>query len=817
MKLKLEVANLEKIVRDSVQGIFIDLNISRKSKRSQWYKNLAEKLRHYEKALLDIYLPVVIKDFSGTVSVKLIGGKLDQDGIKSLLEFKTMVEKSFDHQYKEDLKNEMRAAVDQNTSTAIEDWIQIVDKAHNEMMMNLELKIRSIIFEDVEKKAVEKSKLMSKIYNFTDVELPDTIEELFKNGVDAVPCLGLNKMQAKKRVDQALLNYLERYRMKRRSEYIDTVNLKDWLQKAIEKEDVVENKEFYKKVLKDYHDLVHQVLALHDDKNIDTEHRLKKKLEIDGCVMINCDKNLGMSMFSLETMRQADQTLMEQLGAKKIDMTKDEVHEIVLGRIDKFEESLEQEQKEYLDHVYKDRDLRKCDVKFPFLRSTHKIQKMSMEEIDQKDISNLKFRPVIDAKRWMTRGFATLAMRLMRKAIEELLKMAGPVMGKMKIKNGWRFAKEMQEHEFKDKYGVMLSADIQEAYSNITSEMINRAIESVFSILGYEDWKIDLLKKIIDLVLSNNFVETSTGLYQFKMVLPMGYRLSGEALDIVAVSGEMTKMFNLGVHDDKAIGLPIGELLDYPSEIVDADIEYESNNARGIKNYKRYVDDTHCLLSNDDINKIVDAILAIGYMFPTGLIVNLDLNIFKSEFLDVESWRGIATRSISTMMKRKNNVPFGHVKNGSDHPEKFKMQSLLGEMLRNRRLGSDAEVVEKIDNCIYEDFGSIGYDKGQVKERMNVAKERIKSSYSNVFVKIGGEIDARKFSYSGGIEYNSNYDYQGILSDFIRNCEPECGSKLTLLPGTKLKNIAYTKRRYLERQQEDINNKKKETKRTKKE
>jgi hypothetical protein len=102
-------------------------------------------------------------------------------------------------------------------------------------------------------------------------------------------------------------------------------------------------------------------------------------------------------------------------------------------------------------------------------------------------------------------------------------------------------------------------------------------------------------------------------------------------------------------------------------------------------------------------------------------------------------------------------------------------------------------------------------------ERMQVAKERIKTSYSNVFVKIGGEIDARKFSYGGGIEYNSNYDYQGILSDFIRNCEPECGSKLTFLPGTKLKNIAYTKRRYLERQQKEINNKKNQIKRTKKE
>ena len=123
MKLKLELKDLEKIVKDSVRGILTNLNISRKSKRCQWFKNLAEKLRHYEDALVGSYLPVVVKDFEGTVSVKLIGGKLDQDGVKSLIEFKTMVEKSFDNQYKVDLKNEMRAAVGQNTSLAIEEWI----------------------------------------------------------------------------------------------------------------------------------------------------------------------------------------------------------------------------------------------------------------------------------------------------------------------------------------------------------------------------------------------------------------------------------------------------------------------------------------------------------------------------------------------------------------------------------------------------------------------------------------------------------------------------------------------------------------------
>ena len=36
-------------------------------------------------------------------------------------------------------------------------------------------------------------------------------------------------------------------------------------------------------------------------------------------------------------------------------------------------------------------------------------------------------------------------------------------------------------------------------------------------------------------------------------------------------------------------------------------------------------------------------------------------------------------------MKRSAEVPVGHVRRGSSHPERYKLQSLLGEMLRGRR------------------------------------------------------------------------------------------------------------------------------------
>ena len=499
---------------------------------------------------------------------------------------------------------------------------------------------------------------------------------------------------------------------------------------------------------------------------------------------------------------------MEQLGAKAVEISKDEVLEVVFGRIEVFEQKLDEDQKEYLDYVYKDRDVRKCKIKFPFLRSTHKIQKMSSEEIERKDTSNLKFRPVIDAMRWATRGYASLSMKMMRKAINELLSLAGPVMGKMKVKNGWKFAKELQEYEFEERYGIMMSADIQEAYTNITAKMINESIGFVCKYLDYPEWKIELMKNIIILVLKNNYVETSVGVFLFKMVLPMGYKLSGEALDIVAISGEMSKMLNLGLPVRNNIGMPIGEILEYPEDLVEADVENEVNMARGIKNYKRYVDDTHGIITGNEVGMIINGLLAIGYMFPVGLVINLDLNIWRSEFLDVFSWRGLTSGLISTMVKRNYNVPFGHVKKGSDHPEKYKMQSLLGEMLRNRRLGSDEEIVTKMDESILENFVSLGYTRRQVENEMSSALSRINSKYSSQYVKIGGDVDERKFQYGGGIVYNSNYKYNGILVEFIIKCKPETAPKLSLIPGTKLKNIAYTKRRYLKRQQQDLDGKK---------
>ena len=171
---------------------------------------------------------------------------------------------------------------------------------------------------------------------------------------------------------------------------------------------------------------------------------------------------------------------------------------------------------------------------------------MSEEEIKNKDLSVLKFRPVVDARNWLTRGYASVAMQMMREASNSLVLSGGPVFRKIRSKDGWRFAAEVGDYKDNQELHAIVIADIQEAYTNITDVMIKKAIRVVGEFIGLENWRIELMAKLVDLVLGQNYAETSGGLFKFKEVLPMGYKLSGEALDIVALAEEVTILYHLG-------------------------------------------------------------------------------------------------------------------------------------------------------------------------------------------------------------------------------------------------------------------------------
>ena len=63
-----------------------------------------------------------------------------------------------------------------------------------------------------------------------------------------------------------------------------------------------------------------------------------------------------------------------------------------------FEDNLTLQQEEYLNKAYGSRFSDMNNASFPFLKSLHKIHKMSEKEIKEKDLGKLKFRPIVDTK-----------------------------------------------------------------------------------------------------------------------------------------------------------------------------------------------------------------------------------------------------------------------------------------------------------------------------------------------------------------------------------------------------------------------------------
>ena len=58
---------------------------------------------------------------------------------------------------------------------------------------------------------------------------------------------------------------------------------------------------------------------------------------------------------------------------------------------------------------------------------------MTDGQIQNKDLSVLKFRPVVDAKQWLTKGYAGVVMQMMREASTRLVKSGGPIFRELKI------------------------------------------------------------------------------------------------------------------------------------------------------------------------------------------------------------------------------------------------------------------------------------------------------------------------------------------------------------------------------------------------
>ena len=412
MSIDIGIEALEGIVKDGIKEMLQlggDGGVRARAKAS-WYKAVKEAVLDYQRRLLDDFLPVLVRDFSTSAVVKFSRGKMSEEDIKNLKSFMEMVEKSnfgiLESELLkkiEDIKN--KAWRNQTNDEKMEKIKQAVVDGHQWIFRRLELHVRSKVKEEMYKRSVKRSSIEVMLFNFTDGKADGSLRNLFQHGMDSVPSSRISKKEADRRVLDALLEYV--MRLGRRKIYgysiVQASSVQDWIIKmknrSMDKDarDFVDTLEATLPALQAELDLVFQ------DVEADSKEEMIKKLDEEGKVLVICDKNMGMSLFSLETMRKADEGLMSQLGAIKMNNTKEEIIALVVEEIDKFEKGLTRDQKEFMDTYYGSRLRHIKKTTFPFLKSQHKIHKMTEDQIKNKDLSVLKFRPVVDAKEWMTR------------------------------------------------------------------------------------------------------------------------------------------------------------------------------------------------------------------------------------------------------------------------------------------------------------------------------------------------------------------------------------------------------------------------------
>ena len=135
-------------------------------------------------------------------------------------------------------------------------------------------------------------------YNFVDEDVPEIVKKLLKNGMNSVPSTRLTKQEIDFRVENALLEYVNRLARRRRilgNAVIEAVDIKDWLKKGKIVAMDEDSNQFVEKLEEWYPALKAELDLVFNDVNLDTKEELTKKLENEGCVLVNCEKNIVTS------------------------------------------------------------------------------------------------------------------------------------------------------------------------------------------------------------------------------------------------------------------------------------------------------------------------------------------------------------------------------------------------------------------------------------------------------------------------------------------------------------------------------------------
>ena len=792
-------------------GMLLKTNHSKHIMKTEIFQKIRIRMK-------DIILPIIIKDFQSTTKVTVKDGTIspiDLDKIKTFLDnakninitkfFNEILNEAFK---KEAVRNACEATIDK-VKESIKTWF-------NNYLKMFDEKLKQAVEGAMKRCHSSKCSMKQSLYNFTDTNVTQKVLNLIENGIKSVPTVSRDGTWAvKQAMKETLENLINFRRIIHRRPYIYHSDVKKWLKAAIEDSinDCIDDQEYiaYYKHVQDNLCKAMKIIRWNCDQTrseIDI-NVLSKDVDIQGAVFSLADKNFGVVLLPLKVALSAEQQMLEELKAEKLDCEASDVIETVEQKIKMFEKSLNFLEREHLDSFGNNRCTRPSTVKLPYLKLNPKVHKLKENEILNKDSSKLKFRPVQDSSEWIMKPYAQLLMFILRDLLGALRRKF-PSISQIESLTGEKVSQRMRNLNFpSENFKFFVSADMSSAYSNIFKEDVLSAITTATELLGVNDWRRDLALKLSELVLGSNFVECATGIYQLSECLPMGSSASQDCLNIVSVVHELR--FYTGVTCENEVKITIDKNFKVEVEINKNTTEVmnlSENEAENLKLFMRYIDDTQGVFSGQNLENALNLICKILKIYPKQLTVNATLNVMCFSHLDCIGFVGFCENTINTLVRRNFIAPINLVPQKSNCPTSNKYSIILSESLRYRRICSDTKFVSLNEDFLFGELLHAGYTKRDLRNQFEKSRQHIKVNYDqDTFEKKVVNEENEYQNCCGKFTYDQLSGSHKVLKTLLSG-----GSHLRvrniLVPSYKIKTYLVSKRKHLKRLRNFINNKK---------
>ena len=683
-----------------------------------------------------------------------------------------------------------------------EDMILVdnLKKEFKKFLYKFDEDVKEKIIKAINKKHIEKCIIEMNFYNFTSNEIPKDLIEILNMGKKFVIPEKLSEEEVKCRVNNELLDYLVKYRKyvqrgeinyKFENKEINVNSFLEVVMSECEKNNNIDNHyEFYKNVKEILMKIQWQ---LNKDSQAVFRGLHKKQVEqlvnIKDTIWNELDKDYGLMLVDCNVMRNAEISMMYSLNAEKIDINEENLQKVIEEKIKKFEKSLNNEESICLQARLK--GSKTDEFMVPFLKLNGKIHKMNVEEIKNKDVKALKFRPVVDSTRWPLRRYSYIILNIAREIIYDLKKEFS-YLDAITVKNSFEYVKGLKQMQLEENcYNITIGADLKDAYSNININDVMKALARIGKVIEIKEEIKQLFCQLLELVLKNGYIECSNGIYKVGHHLAMGDPSSGELLEIVGLASELTRFSGINKNISEMTPMPEG---------FENDVRNENEITKSIKKYARYVDDTLALVSGSEKREIVNAIMAIATMFPCHMKIEIELRLFSATFLDLFIVQKTFDCSYNVFVKRKMDNPISIIHKKSEVPIKMKSSVVKSELLRYRRLCSDDKIVRLNEQCLSRELKKVGYSEKGVQNMIRDAQKNIKENFDKIFEKRTKDSNKkRKIVYGSKVTFEGLIRSHSIVIEIIRASLVEQVMGPSVIPAMKLKGILITRKKYLQK------------------